>query len=239
MKPIRIDPCPSPGHCPGYYWPSNLPAGHPQANQWIPCACTLARQAAAIKVTLPTGIRAMTFGSFQVENGNREAYELASQLADDPWGQAWCWLVLIGANGRGKTHLAAAVVNALLDCGEPAFFEGVPALLDWLRDGYGEQSAEDFASRLARVKQAPVLVLDDLGAESSGRDERVSWAEDKLYQIVNDRLENRLPTVYTTNLPLEPTPGYRCVPPRLASRLRDRSISRVKAIACGDRRIRK
>jgi DNA replication protein DnaC len=234
MRPARIPVCPSPGDCPGYYLPANLPPDHPLAAQWVPCACTLARQAARIKATLPQKYQAMTFEAFQVEDGNREAFELARRFAANPWGQGWYWLVLIGANGRGKTHLAAAVTNVLLDRGEPVCFEVVPELLDYLREGYGQSGVgDDFDKRFARVKDATVLVLDDLGAQSQGRADTpyaVTWAEDKLYQLFDYRLVNERPTVVTTNIPLNG------LPPRLASRLQDRQAARVKALTTGDRR---
>lgn len=233
MRPVRIPVCPSPGNCPGFYLPAGLSPDHSLATQWIPCACTLAAQAAQLKEALPQKYGAMTFDVFQVEDGNREAYELARQFAADPWGQEWYWLVLIGANGRGKTHLAAAITNALLDRGEPVYFEVVPELLDDLRQGYSRQAGDDFDTRLARVKDAPVLVLDDLGAHSQGRAGtpfEVTWAEDKLYQIFDHRLVSELPTVVTTNVP------FTQMPQRLASRLQDQHAARIKAIQTNDQR---
>jgi DNA replication protein DnaC len=164
MRPLRIPVCPSPGNCPGFYLPANLPSDHPQANRLVPCACMLSRQAKTIQTELAPSLRAMTFETFRPEEalnttGNRTALERARQFAADPWGQGWYWLVLIGSNGRGKTHLAAAAVNALLARGEPSYFENVPELLDYLRAGYSSQSGEDFERRMARVKDAPVLVL--------------------------------------------------------------------------------
>jgi DNA replication protein DnaC len=236
MRPLRIPVCPSPGNCPGFYLPANLPSDHPQARQLIPCACTLASQAKTIKAELAPSLRAMTFETFRPEEalgttGNRTAFERAQQFAADPWGQGWYWLVLIGANGRGKTHLAAAVVNALLARGEPSYFENVSELLDYLRAGYSVQSGEDFERRMTRVKDAPVLALDDLGAEAGQNAAfEVSWAQDKVYQILDHRLVEQLPAIVTTNLPLDK------LPQRIASRLQDRRAARVIAITTGDKR---
>jgi DNA replication protein DnaC len=229
MRPLRIPVCPSPGNCPGFYLPANLPLDHPQVRQLVPCACMLARQARAIQADLAPSRRAMTFDTFRPEEGNRTAFERARQFAADPWGQDWYWLVLIGSNGRGKTHLAAAAINALLARGEPSYFENVPELLDYLRAGYSVQSGEDFERRLAHVKDAPVLVLDDLGAEAGQNAAfEVSWAQDKLYQILDHRLVGQLPTIVTTNLPLDK------LPQRVASRLQDRRAARVIAITTRD-----
>lgn len=231
MRPLRIPVCPSPGNCPGFYLPANLPSDHPQARQLVPCACTLASQAKTIQAELAPSLRGMTFEAFRLEEGNRTAFERARQFATDPWGQGWYWLVLIGSNGRGKTHLAAAAANALLAWGEPSYFENVPELLDYLRAGYSVQSGEGFERRLARVKDAPVLVLDDLGAEARHNAAfEVSWAQDKVYQILDHRLVEQLPTIVTTNLPLDK------LPQRIASRLQDRRAVRVIAITTGNKR---
>ena len=50
------------------------------------------------------------------ENLFKAATEAAKEFAGDPAG----WLVLEGSAGSGKTHLAASIVNALIDRGSPA-----------------------------------------------------------------------------------------------------------------------
>ncbi|MBI5566057.1 MAG: ATP-binding protein [Chloroflexi bacterium] len=65
---------------------------------------------------------------------------------------------------QGKTHLAMAILQALLARGEPAYFENIPALLDRLRGGYDDGQ---FWHTFDRAKHAPVLVLDDLGPNTA------------------------------------------------------------------------
>ena len=67
-----------------------------------------------------------------------------------------------------------------------------------------------------QVRNAPVLVLDDLGAQSA-----TPWAQEKLFQLINHRFNTQAPTVVTTALELEN------LDERLASRLSDPSLSRV------------
>jgi DNA replication protein DnaC len=54
------------------------------------------------------------------------------------------------------------------------------------------------------------LVLDDFGTQNA-----TAWAQEKLFQILNHRYINRLPTVVTTNLDLLD------IEDRIASRLKD------------------
>ena len=59
-------------------------------------------------------------------------------------------------------------------------------------------SATTFDERFDQVRNAPLLVLDDLGSQSN-----TPWAQEKLYQIFNHRYNAKLPTVITTNQELE------------------------------------
>ena len=224
MRPLRIQVCPQPDRCAGFYVASNALPDHPQAGQLLPCACTRRQQADQIRRELPPKLRAMTFGAFEVRAANRAAFESAQQFAADPWAEKY-FLTLIGPNQRGKTHLALSIINALLARGEPAAFENVPVLLDELRGSYED---DRFWQCFDRAKTAPVLVLDDLGAESVGAaHDAVSptWAQDKLYQIVDQRVQQERPTIFTTNL------TRKLIAPRIASRLWNERYAIVRAIA--------
>lgn len=142
----------------------------------------------------------------QAEN-LRRALELAVAFADDPKD----WLVFNSvAFANGKTHLAAAIANYMVNRGEPALFVVVPDLLDYLRASFNPASIVRLDKRFDEVKTAPLLVLDDLGTESA-----TAWAREKLYQLFNYRYNARLPTVITTATPVEN------LDPHLASRMLD------------------
>jgi len=91
----------------------------------------------------------------------------------------------------------------------------VPDLLDHLRSTYGPESETEYDDLFERVRNAPLLVLDDLGAESS-----TPWAQEKLFQLVNHRYLHRLCTVITTNVELDK------LDPRIRSRLVDQQLTR-------------
>jgi len=118
------------------------------------------------------------------------AFLAARAFAQAPEG----WLVLHGGFGSGKTHLAAAIVNARLAAGDPALFVVVPDLLDNLRAAYAPGAEEGYDARFEAVRNAPLLVLDDLGTQAP-----TAWAGEKLFQLLNHRYNLRLPTVITTN----------------------------------------
>lgn len=171
---------------------------------------------------------AKTFENFQLRDGLpdvRQAKDEALTFSRKPKG----WLVLNGGPGAGKSHLAAAIANALLARNrQPVLFLNVPDLLVFLRAGFQTRDGRDpdFDSRLHTIKGFPVLILDDWGAHSD-----TPWADEQLYLILNFRTERALPTVVTTNLPLE---GLEA---RIESRLRNRHLSRVITIDVPDFRI--
>jgi DNA replication protein DnaC len=150
------------------------------------------------------------------------AFRLARQWAGEPDG----WLLFIGKNGCGKTHLAAAIAAFRLDAGEAAAFANVPDLLDELRASYAPDATERFDTLFRRLLEVPLLVLDDLGAHQSS-----PWAEEKLYQVLNHRHLARMHTVVTTNRELKQ------MEPRIASRLADLKTSTVYEITAPDFRL--
>lgn len=139
----------------------------------------------------------------------RAALIAGREYAEDPDG----WLVIMGAHGCGKTHLAAAIAGRALRHGASVFFAVVPDLLDHLRASFAPTAEVVYDDLFDRVRNAGLLVLDDLGAHKSSQ-----WAEEKLYQIINYRTVSRLPTVVTTDLKPE---GLQEVHPRVYARILD------------------
>jgi DNA replication protein DnaC len=151
----------------------------------------------------------------------RDAHEAALEFAEQPEG----WLILLGTLGSGKTHLAAAIASAVLDQNQAAMFVSVPDLLDHLRSTFAPDSKVTYDELFETIRTAPLLILDDLGTQSS-----TAWAQEKLYQLFNHRYNARLPTVVTTNLSLDQ------LDPRLSSRLSDAKLARVFEIYAPDYR---
>ena len=209
-----------------HYVRVNVPFDHPDFGNVVPCRCaseesTAARADRLARYSNIGALSRLTFGNLIARGrsaGSREQEQYrrcvddARSFGDAPDG----WLVLSGASGCGKTHIAAAIVNRLLERGEPALFVVVPDLLDHLRAAYQPGADVAYDELFERVRNTPVLVLDDLGTQAP-----TPWAQEKLFQLINHRFNTRLPTVVTTNLLPEQ------IDERLRTRLTDASIARV------------
>ncbi|MBK8136668.1 MAG: ATP-binding protein [Chloroflexi bacterium] len=141
--------------------------------------------------------RDKTFNSFDANSGlNAEertnlvnVANAAHAYSQNPGNR---WLVIAGAAGSGKTHLAAAIGNARQERGDEVVFMTVSDLLDDLRTTFNPGASSTFDQRFQKVKNVGLLILDDLGA--GGQSE---WAREKLFQLIDYRYVSRRPTVFT------------------------------------------
>jgi DNA replication protein DnaC len=159
-----------------------------------------------------------TRDTFSEPSSFRDAYHAAQRFVGDMQG----WLVLCGSSGTGKTHLAAAVGNALVEADQPVRFVSVPDLLDHLRSAFDPAVGAQYDEIFLQAIEAPILILDDLGAQSS-----TPWADEKLDQILTHRYNSRLPTLVTTGLRFDELGD------RLRTRLGDPYFSTVMNIKAG------
>lgn len=153
------------------------------------------------------------FETFKVTKDNKKAYETAKDYAAQyPVKDG---LLITGTCGTGKTHLAVAILHAILDRGYPGLFATVPDLLAEIRKSYnGEKDSE----KIKKIKSARFLVLDDLGAEKT-----TDWVQEQLYMIINYRYEYELPTIITSNLDIG----------QLAQKVGERTTSRLLEMCIG------
>lgn len=203
-----------------------MPLDDPRFGQTIPCACKAKeleekKMRALLERSNLQALQDKTFATFRPGESVQlqRAFDRAREFAESPEG----WLVMLGSFGTGKTHLAAAIGNRRLELGEPAVFMVAPDLLDHLRSTYSPDSETPFDDLFESVRGAPLLILDDLGTQTT-----TAWASEKLFQILNHRYMMKLPTVVTTNVELDDLGD------RLASRMADPELSICVSLADTD-----
>ena len=167
-----------------------------------------------------------TFESFDPDiDGVDEAYASAVEYARNPHG----WLFLHGTCGTGKTHLAVAIALYAMERQKlSVLFAVVPDLLDHLRATFDPGAGVAYDDRFNAIRNAQLLVLDDLGTENT-----TPWAREKLYQIFNHRYNEQLPTVVTSNQ------DFKRIEERVLSRMLDTRLTTYLHLDADDYRQRR
>jgi len=104
-------------------------------------------------------------------------------------------LFLHGTFGGGKTYLIYALLNEL-KISKKITYEAIyfPEILKKLKEDW-----DSYNSKLDYYANVPILLIDDIGAESVSE-----WSRDEvLGTILQNRMNNRLTTFFTSNLTIE------------------------------------
>lgn len=141
-----------------------------------------------------SGIKAscvhMTFKNYQrSESGDETRKAMIEAVNASKNGTC---LIIAGKPGTGKTHLATAIAIQAMTQGKQAIFRLVSAMLDEIQSTINGKG--DYDGLMKQFKNAPCLVLDDLGHENM-TEARASY----LHQIIDYRYSEKLQTIITTN----------------------------------------
>lgn len=139
-------------------------------------------------------LRNYNFENYKVCNENKTAYFKAKKyVADLLAGKKSNSLFITGNIGTGKTHLAASIANELIKNGQPVIFGTLINLLTEVKDSYSIDG--EYESKIInKYSKIGLLIIDDLGKERPSE-----WTLEKLFTIINNRYENNLPVIITTN----------------------------------------
>lgn len=203
----NCDQCPGLDQCP------NLIQGHqPELNiyhsdlQITYNACPLKRKdderkrhSSFIKsLYIPKEITQVSFDDFHEDNTSRtmafaKAMEFSVNVQPGEEGKG---LYIHGPFGVGKTFLIGAIANELAERSIETMIVYAPDFFRELKNGINDGS---YQKKLDVVKNAKVLILDDIGAETMS-----NWIRDDILgAMLQYRMMERLPTLYTSNFDLE------------------------------------
>lgn len=142
-------------------------------------------------VGIPGKLYDKTFGSFEVNTENRKNFELCKKYAEkfaqmkaDNIGLRLC-----GSNGTGKTHLAAAIGNALIDREYRVYMRTMDELVAEIFNSFDKNAVVN------DICSFDLLIIDEFGQERA-----TETVQQYVQDIINTRVINKKPFIITTNV---------------------------------------
>ena len=143
---------------------------------------------------IPNEIKEASMDKIYMKDANRfEAIEWIHKFINNyPENKHQKGLYLYGNFGCGKTYLIAAMFNELAKAKVKSAIVYWPEFLRSLKASF----QTDFNERFETIKKADLLLIDDIGAESTS-----SWGRDEILgPLLQYRMQENLPTFFTSNL---------------------------------------
>ena len=190
-------------HCQGTGW--KLVARNDGPGKFaVACDCGVGERAARSmdRARIPKRYEHCDFESYSTDVAQtpaqgqslKQAKLLAQSFVRDYPGASEKGLLLMGPSGVGKTHLAVAALKELLRRGHQGIFCDYRELLKEIQASYNPASESTEMAILEPIRNAEILVLDDLGASKPS-----AWVLDIIGLVLNARYNERRVTILTTN----------------------------------------
>ena len=104
-------------------------------------------------------------------------------------------LYIYGDLGVGKTYMCMALANSLVKKMKKVAFIKANTFINEMRKLVATNN-EEYENTIKKIKEAEYLFIDDIGSESVSSYSR----DDLLFNILDYRMENKLYTIFTSNL---------------------------------------
>ncbi len=196
MKTLGLEACPK---CRGSGWIVQADAERDQVAPCPECSSKLRMQRLLANAKIPPRYLSRGFDVYSIHHplqgrALRRAIEYVEAFPAVPRG-----LLFLGPCGVGKTHLAVAILKAVVQAKEvSARFVDEAELLRRLMYSYGPDSPETERELLLPLLSADLVVWDDLG---TGRP--TEWVAETIRTVLNHRYTYNKQTLLTSNWPVE------------------------------------
>ena len=100
-------------------------------------------------------------------------------------------------SGRGKTHILSAVCREIMErYAVPCIFLTEDQIFRKIREAFDDPQVREY-DRMRRFRTVPCLFVDDFGATKP-----TAWKQEVMTGLLDERLNNALPTFFTSNYSL-------------------------------------
>lgn len=135
----------------------------------------------------------LNFENFIIDLNNKNAVKMANDYIIKNKDKILSnGLIIMGESGIGKTHLAAAIANKLIENDKIVLMGRLTTLFDMIKETFRDNTKSE-KELIELYSNVDMIIIDDLGTEKIS-----SWALEKLYTIIQNRFENGLPIIITT-----------------------------------------
>ena len=180
--------------CGGTGWVLESSEGRKRAHPCICRAASLAR-ARLEAAGIPERYRDCTLENFSDNTLSLTNARRAARDFVDAYPAPEAGLLLVGPAGRGKTHLACAILSELvMTKGATGLYVDFSDLLMKIQTSFRPDADASKESVLTPYADAEILVLDELGASKPH-----AWVLDVLYSLLNARYNRKKITIATSN----------------------------------------
>lgn len=141
--------------------------------------------------------RNCVFENFKIDQYNKQIYKIGIQYCKNfkTMKKENVGMVLMGPPGVGKTYLSFCIANRLLKEFVPVIAISTIGLINKIFESYSKHGQEGEVHIINSLKNADLLILDDLGAEH-GKDK----TKQIIYSVIDSRIRDNKPMIITTNL---------------------------------------
>jgi len=139
-----------------------------------------------------------TLASYQATNaGQKVAFEFATNYAEQfalvlETGRS---AIFCGKPGTGKTHLAIGIALHVMSKGGCAMFTTVQRMVRRVKETFRKDSEQSESDVIALLVYPDLLIIDEIGVQFGSEFEK-----NLIFDILNERYENRRPTLLLSNL---------------------------------------
>lgn len=121
----------------------------------------------------------------------------------DKWKETGQGLYIYSkVKGSGKTFLASCLMNEIMKkyATRTRFVPSIDLItMDEQKNRKGTTVEE--VDPIGYISKIPLIVIDDIGVKNAN-----NWIDEILFKIVDTRLQAKLPTIFTSNIPIDELP---------------------------------
>ncbi|MCI6763326.1 primosomal protein DnaI [bacterium] len=143
---------------------------------------------------MPYHIKMAKMSNIEINSTRAKIIKWINKFYDDfKSGKQTKGLYLSGSFGSGKTYILSALLNELSKLNYSCIIVYYPELLRSIKESF---NSDDYNERINEIKKCDLLLLDDIGAETT-----TPWNRDEILgTILQYRMDNKKATFFTSNL---------------------------------------